>query len=376
MYLFYRKVVMNNLINTTLVTACFDMTPYNSNARSVQETIQGLEIVLKIPTYLIIHTDSTYIEHIKRMRKEYGFDALTLYIEDTYDQLWAAKYTNIVNKNREKFWPTRDNRTCTQSHLLCCNKFDFVQEAIKTNPFQTDRFGWIDGSLYIGKSDTIKICENYATHMVPYVLSQIQDQKFHIQILNVNDKKYLLKENKHEFYEQYRWVVCGSFFVCGAEIGMKILDRLKQIMVTSTLDGFGHAEEMFFLEVLEEFPDDIVRSYGDYNQILNNFIHPTKHIWYIVEYIAKGYHQLGYYQECMDCCDSLLYSYDNFLLPMDYTLYMRILSLYYMSIVKMNDANDNKDLGKKESQITQKISKFCEVDSNAKFVWDNMLETL
>jgi Bacterial protein of unknown function (HtrL_YibB) len=361
--------------STTLVTACFDMRKYNPHARNVDETMKGLVILLKAPVNLIIHTDKTYIDHIKRLRKEYGFDAMTIYVEEEFEDLWCAKYLKIVNTNRDKYWPTKDLRTCAESHLLCCNKFVFVQDAIIKNPFQSERFGWIDGSLYVANSNAIKICENYTSNMIPYVLSQIQDQKFHIQILNVNDKKYLNKENKREFYEQYRWVVCGSFFVCGAEIGMKILERLKGIMISSTLDGYGHAEEMFFLEALEEFPDDIVRSYGDYNQILNNFIHPTKNIWYIVEVIIKAYHNFGYYKECIACCECVLYSYDNFLIEMDYNLYMRTMCFYYMSVIKLNENNDNKELRELESRITQRISRFCELDSNAKLVWQDILET-
>lgn len=384
------------MMNTTLVTACFDLRKFHTNSRNENETMKGLEILLKVPVYLIIHTDKVYIDRIKHLRSEYGFDAMTVYIEEEYNDLWCAKYTSIVKRNREKYWPTRDSRTCTESHLVCCNKFDFVQDAIRRNPFKTERFGWIDGSLFIGKPSTIKICENYETNMIPYVLHQIQDLKFHIQILNVTDKKYLQKENKREFYEQYRWIVCGSFFVCGAEVGMRILNRLKEIMINTTLDGFGHGEEMFYLEVLEEFPDDIVKSYGDYNQILNNFQYPTKNIWYILEVIIKGYFHHGYFQECMQCCESVLYSYDNYLIPMDYDMYMKTISMYYLSLMKLISMTDtqlaaifkidvgNKDatgklqksLQKKEAQVTQKISNFCEIDSNAKLVWETLLESL
>ena len=100
------------------------------------------------------------------------------------------------------------------------------------NPFNTSKFGWIDSSL---KKKFSKICENYSLDKFINVLNNITD-KFHIQILNVNDKKYKLDENKKQYYQEYRWVVCGSFFTCGSNIGIKILSQLNLVSLSP---GFG-----------------------------------------------------------------------------------------------------------------------------------------
>ena len=118
------------------------------------------------------------------------------------------------------------------------------------------------------------------------------------------------------------WLVCGSFFLMGREIGFHICQRLKQIAIETTNLGWGHGDEMLFLEVLEEFgPDQLVRSYGDYNQILNNLVLPTKNIPYVVHMIFKPYLDYGYYQECIDGCLKVLDAYDRFLIDMDDNLY-------------------------------------------------------
>ena len=54
-----------------------------------------------------------------------------------------------------------------------------------------------------------------------YILKNSSD-KFHIQGLNVCDKKYMLVENKREYYQQYRWVVCGH-----QEIAIQIVDNYR-----------------------------------------------------------------------------------------------------------------------------------------------------
>lgn len=263
--------------------------------------------------------------------------------------------------------PVRASRV--QSHLLCCNKFDFVRQAIETNPFRTDRFGWIDAHLSVGDGNgtDIKICEQYTDNMVPYVLSQITDDRFHIQILNVNDKRFLDPDHKRAYYQQYRWVVCGSFFVCGPTIGLKWMQRLQEIVRNTTADGYGHAEEMCFLELLEEYPDDLVPSYGDYRQILNNFDGPTKNVSYIVEYIANGYFQLHYYRECMGCCRAVLDAYEQYKIPMDYEGYMRTLALYYLSAIS-DPAYLHLEAG-----ILRNIEDVCDINPAARQVWETMV---
>ena len=355
--------------SVTMVTACFDMRKYHSRARNMDETIAGLDVLLNMPIYLIIHCDAFYLPHIREKRTKFGFDAITQYVEETWEELWASSYIDKVKQNRAAYWPTMDHRTCAESHLLCCNKFDFVQQAIQKNPFQTSLFGWIDAHLHVGgETQDIKIAEQYTTNFVPQVLSQIDDDKFHIQVLNVNDKKFLMPEHKREFYQHYRWVVCGSFFVCGPTVGMKILERLKEVMHTTTEAGYGHAEEMFFLEVLEEFPQDIVKSYGDYRQILNNFLFPTRNLGYIYEYIVKGYFQRQYYSECIDCCQTILVSFERYLVPKDYLLYMKTLLYYYLSAIS------DPRYHFLEPIILKNVATLCENDVNASAIWDRVLE--
>jgi len=209
-------------------------------------------------------------------RQNYNLDKYTKYIQIELEDLWAYQFLAKVKENRNADWPTRDERTCAESHIICCNKYDFVQETISINPFNTTHFGWIDAYLGDGKNG-LRICENYDKLVVPRILHHLRTtNQFHIQVLNCNEKMFKDPINKKEFYERYRWVVCGGFFVTAVDPGTKIMSRLKEIFVETTNQGFGHGEEMFYLEILDEFYDEIHRSYGDYGQMLNNFLSPTK----------------------------------------------------------------------------------------------------
>ena len=199
------------------------------------------------------------------------------------------------------------------------------------NPFGHDRFGWIDGNLGIGHEQHIKICENYSPNKILQALEYTKSDKFHIQILNVLDKKYKNLDRKREMYQQYRWVVCGCFFTYGKSVGQKILQRLREIFQETTIQGYGHGEKMFFFEILDEFYDEIERSYGDYGQIINNWQRPTLNIYYIYELILKNYYDKKYYQEASDCAYALMLSFHTYNIQLEYWMYMHILEIWYIS---------------------------------------------
>lgn len=304
----------------TLTTACYDLTKYNKYCMSGDDFINRFELLLKIKCYLIIFTDSLLYEKIKCIRNSYGFENITKYIVREFNELNIFKYTDIVKNNREKYHPTKDERTCAESHLLCCSKFDFVLESINLNPFNTNKFGWIDS----------KLCHSFGNIFLLENITNCSDN-FQIQILNVCDKKYKNNEILREYYSQYRYIVCGGFFTTGKEIGIKILEDLNQEFIETTLSGYGHGEEMFYLSILDKYYDNIKKSYGDYQNMLENFIKPRNNFSYIYNYIIKNYLKFGYYRECYDCCKQMIEAIEDNKSNIDYFLYVEILFSLYLS---------------------------------------------
>ena len=172
------------------------------------------------------------------------------------------------------------------------------------------------------------------------------------------DKRFLKRELKREYYDEYRWLVCGCFWICGADIGEKICHRVMEIIDQTTRDGYGHGEEMFFLEILEEFKDDIVKSYGNYGQILNNFLFPTRNLWYITcatIYESFKYHSID---DCMDCCNAMLYSYENSLVEMD--MYNYCIAKTFMRMCLEQMAEKERKIQNDEDKWQIELEKFQE----------------
>jgi hypothetical protein len=344
----------------TVVTALYNLYKYNNKSLNVTELFEKINVVLELPVYIVIFTEKEFVEALKSKRKELGFSDITLIIEKNFEDLPNYQYLDKIKQNLNNYWPTKDNRMSAESHLIKCAKFDFVLNIIEENPFKTSKFSWLDALL--GVNNKIRICENYTSDKFLNILYNITD-KFHIQVLNVNDKKFQLDENKREYYSSYKYVVAGEFFTCGAEIGKKILTRLNQIFIKSTFLGFGHGEEMFFLEILDEFCDDIEKGYGDYGQIINNILIPTCNYEHIYYNIIKKYLDFNYYKECYDCCKKTLLGIEQLNSICEPSFYMEILFSYYVTVFYYK--NDEC------LEVIKHIYDICNKNSNVKLYFDS-----
>lgn len=333
----------------TLVTACYDLTKYHEGCRNFNETLEKFTPLFSLPVYLVIYCSPHLATILQNKRNEHGLEKQTLIISKDFEELWISQFTHQVNENRKLYWPTKDERICAESHLICCSKFRFVLEIIGSNPFNTTFFGWIDGN--IGKGTNNKICEEYSHSKILRILTHIKLNTFYLQRMGVVDKKYKNKEMKREYYNQYRWLVCGCLFLCDQTIGTKILHRLNEVFVETTTLGFGHGEEMLYLEILDEFYEHIHLSYGDYGQIVNNFLGVTRNLDYIFSHILRPLLNMGYNREAHDCSKSIIKQFENYEIEMQYDKYFEALFINYVSSFYYKK-------GKSKSKA-EKIIKLC-----------------
>ena len=357
---------MSLLPDCTLTTACFNVHHTNENAFSIEKIKEQSDTLMAMPCYLVVFCDKDTVSILKQKREEYGFLSITKFIQIEMFTFWSSQFLEKVRQNRVKYWPSKDLRANEYAYLIQCNKFDFLSQTMNWDPFQTSKFGWIDCFLGINGN---KICENYTTNNILYVLHNITD-KFHIQVLNVCDKKYKLSENKREYYHKYRYIMCGCLFTCSEKIGRPILKRLKESAEDTINAGYGHGEEMFFLEILDEYKNDIIRSYGDYGQLLNNFIKPTKNFHAIYYNLLHKYVNEQYFDEAYECAKLAVESIESIDTYCSWNIYMKILLDYYVAILNhkpdeakyivdhINDICDKNPLMKKEFDSADQLYGF------------------
>lgn len=317
-------------MNFTIVTANFY---FNDQTRSVKDCLHNMKTLLHIPCNLVIYCNTPLYQGIKEIRDQVQLIEKTVYVVIPFESIWSFQFYNQVQKNREIFWPTADPRAGVESHLITNNKFDFVLTTIKANPFSTTKFAWLDSNIGTKGS---KIARDFTNEKFINLLNQTGN-KFHIQILNVVDKKYLNNDLIKEYYSKYQWVVCGCLWTLENNLkNIIILNRLKDIFIETLNLGCGHGEELNFLKILEEFYDDIDRSYGDYQDIVENFITPTTNLHYIFFTIITKYYNFGYFKECYHACKALSNASNDH--PFEFYFY------YYESALKTKTKNEAKNI--------------------------------
>ena len=327
----YRNRVM--IPDCTLVTSCFYLGEFNEDCRDKETSIRSLRPLLSVPCYLVIYTDAVLIESIRSIRD--GYDSITKYVVMSVTELPNYDLVEVIKKNRQVYHPTADKRTCAESHFICCSKFQLVIKTMRDDPFGTSKFGWIDAHLGDNFS---KVCLGYKDNMLLRVLEECREDKFHLQVLNVTDKKFVEDEHLHEYYQQYRWVVCGCLILTGKEVGGGILQDLVDNFVHTTRMGYGHGEEMLYLKILEDerYKSVLCKSYGDYQHILNNFICTSVGLDYILNMIVKRYLGFRYYPECVECCLKVVKDMESYENSMDVYHYLQFLFNGYIAAFYVN----------------------------------------
>jgi len=324
---------MATLPDCTLTTGCFLLQKYHAGSRSLADTLQNMEALLAVPCYLVIYCNRELYDHIVERRRAYHLESITRVISVEVEELWAYQFADKIRANRIVYWPTRDARISVESTVVVFNKFAFVLETMSKNPFNTTKFGWVDGSLGPNGS---KICrDGQLGRRLLYVLNNISE-KFHLQVLNVEDKKFIQPEHWREYYSRARWVAVGCLFTCSERIGRPIIQCLQEVIRDTIQNGFGHHEEYTLQVVLDRYYDDIHRGYGDYQDTLSNFIKMTVNTVYIYwQIIMKTFH-MGYDRECQDACCAMISSFDEHITEMNMDLYVRVYSVYYLSTMRQD----------------------------------------
>jgi hypothetical protein len=329
---------MANIPDCTLTTACYLLSDFSPKARTIEQTISDLDALLHIPCYLVIYCNKYTEQYIRNIREKYKLESLTKIIVVEFQDLWCYQFRDKLTENKSKSYAIKCERSFVERCLFFINKYDFVLNTINDNPFNTSKFGWIDCNL---NKDGTKLCENNFDNLLLSALKNAPN-KFHLTIQSVEDKKYKLDENKREFYSIPRWVTVGSFFTTPSDIGIRILKRLKELTDHTINLGYGDGDEHYYLEILDEFYDDIYRSYGDYRDTLHNFLKPVKNPDFILWNVIIKYFNFGYYRECIDACYSVISAFENFdatinnKIP-DMSYFVRIYSILYKSLQNTNN---------------------------------------
>lgn len=240
---------------------------------------------MQIRRPMVIYTDQDTSDYILSMRRLYGLANKTKIVVLPFTELYFYRYKDLINSNRSKYWPTRDDRCSTDVQIITMSKFEIIKRTLDENPFCTRYFAYIDYNLL---SKNPWSSTNYTSDSVYDKIDQIcknPRDKMTVCLLNYwNPSDF---DDLHEFYSQYRFIVAGLFYTMELNTGRKNIIKILDYAEDVTKKGFGHSEEHYIGHIIDENEDDFNLTMGDYQDVIANYYQITSNKDYVIEILER-----------------------------------------------------------------------------------------
>jgi hypothetical protein len=312
---FNKSVTFNKCDNSnwTLVTAYFNLTKCPDASREIIERSKDYYFshsysTLSLPYNLVIYCDRDSLENIENIRPAYLANK-TKYVVCEFDELQFKKnkvhldetfhdYRETIIDNREKNPYHFDNRNTASYYLFCMSRYLMLKEVIEENHFQSTHFAWINFCIErMGFKNLIHLDEclsvnrnKFSTCYIDYI-------------------PHNLIKNTKEYYQHGRCSMCSGFFTGNKEHMYKVCDLIENKFLEYLEQGYGHADEQLFSPVYFENPELFEHYYGDYSQMITNYVYvydaPEPPIY---NFIKRSYEN-GHYAKCVEACAFVMRSY-------------------------------------------------------------------
>ena len=251
------------------------------------------QFLLKLDYPLILFTDDEELSQNIKKERDHLKEKTRIYnkkFEDTYfykykDRLeQLQKHYHILNGHLEHETPLYI--------ILNNNKFDFMENAIQLNPFNSSHFIWMDFGINHVALNTEKIHE--WINLVPDKIKQLCINPY---VENVQNK---------EMFQYIYHHTAGGLFTGSKENMLKYAEMFKAKTEEIYQDDWYQIDEAVMTMVQRDNPELFDLFYGDYQGIISNYLSPINNIHLILnasqKYInvnntRKAYEILNYCSE-------------------------------------------------------------------------------
>lgn len=271
---------------TTIVTAFYEIqkreTSKNVIRRGPQEYLQAAEektLSLNLP--MVIYCDPEYAEKIQEIRSK--IDSPTQIIPQPYeafengylqyrDQVLEAYETGRMVPFRKMAPWKISGHYCflVWNKLLCC------RDTIQRNPFQADRVVWVD----FGLAHLLSLNSDLGEHLQEYWDSTIDKIKI-LQRCYVNQEIV----NSEDFFLRDGYNFAGGFFGGSLENMSWLISEFTNQIEGLAKKNLYLLEEQILARIYVEYPERFDLGYGDYQNLLDNLVHPYQNFLHVRDYL-------------------------------------------------------------------------------------------
>lgn len=271
----------------TLVTAFYNL----SNISRSNYLLSGVRTLNIRQPMVIFIGDEESEDFVTNHRNSIGLAEITKVILIPLEELYFYKYHDLINENRENYWPTGDKRNITDIYIVHLSKIIFVEQVSSINYFDTTHIGWIDFNLLIKNPHA---STNYTSDEVYHRIDEICNNprdRFSIAILNFWESSCY--NDLRSLYSTYRYVCVGGFYTVDKKTCKKIAPKLINYGEYTILRGYGQGEEAIIGHIIDQNPDDFDLYVGDYQDAIHNYYKITTNHRYC-QMIINKYKQVNH----------------------------------------------------------------------------------
>jgi len=267
----------------TIITAFYNIRELEQNDspnnRGIDEYLElAKNFILQLPYPLVIYIDTTTSsdEILEFIQTNRPYKNKTQIVREPFENTYFYKHIDRI-RELQQIYPIYNGRLEHETPhyiVLNNNKFWWLEQTIRQNPFSSERFMWMDFGI------------NHVARNVEKIRTWIHDIPEKIRQMCINP----LTESSdyinvfHIIYHHY----AGGLFSGSSEYMMKYIDAFKSTTEKIYSENWYQIDEAVMTIVHNENPEWFDDFYGDYIGIIANYKEP-EFSWHLIFAAIKKY---------------------------------------------------------------------------------------
>ena len=274
-----KVVITKNNVNPTMtgptiVTMFYNIRDKEKNLsdtplnHSVNRYIEfAKKFMLTLPYNLLIFTDDDeLIKYLTNIRNDNKNASKTFICKKKFEDTYYYKHLDVLGDLQQRFNIINGHleHETPMYVILNNNKFDFIESAIRLNPFNSSHFIWMDFGI------------NHVAQNTEYIHEWISRVPDKIKQLCINPFTENVPNKEHFKFIYHN--MAGGLFSGSAENLLKYCNLFKQKTEEIYSDNWYQIDEAVMTMVQRENPHLFDLYYGDYPGIISNYSSPIHNI--------------------------------------------------------------------------------------------------
>jgi len=287
----------------TLVTAYFNLAKCPDASAQIKERNQEYYLshahsTLTLPCSLVVFCDAESYDQLYAIRPDWLRSKTHYVIREFDDFPNFGMLRNKIIENRTVVHPYHfDPRNTASYYLFCMSRYWMLRETIESNPFNSSHFAWINVCI-----------ERMGIPNVRYLKEALSVRRDRFSTCYIDYVPPTLVNNTKEYFQFGRCGMCSGFFTGNAQNMFAVCGFILDKFAQYVQEGFGHADEQLYSPVYFEHPDLFEHYYGDYAQMITNYVRIRENAEAPVHNFISHAFAHGNYAKCLEACEFVIQS--------------------------------------------------------------------